>query len=449
MRTTEIGRSHMAHSSNLDASSVHIANDSFRGVCFSLLFLITVSFCDVLWKSLHNSSFQKAGYFLYPFSFLVFLLSGIVSIVRHKLYLLECTRGHLARVVLYTFLLTALLLYALVRGNMINAVIHEVILFYSFAIFLILGVNDSACRSIIKLLTIVFWSAFILSLLTFTIVGPSAGVIPEIEDNYGRYRNSIAYGYFRPFIQLGLPLFICGWLERTSRWHYLQILSLVGYLVINVILFKFRGALALSVIVVLVALVMPSSISQKLKLLCLTLIIVIFASSWIYTGDGVIFMKRLNKFDDSNKVVDYRLPETKAYFEKMGYEWLWGRGLGGTFYGRVTFNPKDPINMRTGVHIGWVSVTLKGGVPLLFTMLTFFGAWIRKNKKGLQRAPYYTAAKFWIPIFFVNWLVNPISFHAVNVSVYGLSFLLMAQFGKRSVSTEESSETPKAAVHGG
>ena len=140
--------------------------------------------------------------------------------------------------------------------------------------------------------------------------------------------------------------------------------------------------------------------------------------------------------------------EVLYYFEKMDYEWLWGRGLGGTFYQRWSLNPKAPENWRSGVHIGWVSFTLIGGLPLLFIMLTFFGAGIRKNKQKMQRGPYYTLARFWIPIFFVNWLVNPISFHAVYIPVYGLTFLLMAQFGKRLVSNAEYSETPGAAFTG-
>lgn len=421
-------------SSTLGAPSKHITNDPFRAIYFSLLIFIAVSFCEVIWKSSNNQSFQKIGYLLYPISFLIFFLSSILSIFRYKLGSL-CTQGHLTKVLLYMALLTVLLAYGLLRGNIINAVIHEVILFYSFAIFLILGVDDRICNSIIKLLTVVFWAAFILSLLTFDIQGPSASIFQEegikAFDIRYRYSNSIAHHFFRPFLHVGLPLFIHGWLEKRGRWHYFQIFTLVGYLLVNVAIFKYRGSLAISSLVVLAALMMPSSFSKKFKIAFLVVMVFIGASGWIYTESGNKFMERLNKFDSSKKVADYRLPEAEAFFKMMGYKWLWGQGLGATYYAKFSANPKDSSNTRTGLHIGWVSFTLKGGLPLLLIVLAFFLAAAKKNKKRLGHDLYYTVAKFWIPILFVNWVVNPISLHAVNVPVYGLSFLLMARFGKQ------------------
>jgi hypothetical protein len=426
--------SHMFNSSNLGATSVNISNNSFGTMYFALLFFITVSFCEVLWKSSSNPVIQKIGYFAYPMAFFVFFLLSIVYIIRNKLFSL-CTGSHLTRVLLYTFLLTLLFMYGLLRENTINLIIHDVILLYSLAIFLILGVEDRACHSMIKFLTIVFWAALVLSLLTFNIQGPSAELVPsEIKEGFkGRYVYGIAYGFFKPFIDLGLPLSIHGWLEKNRRWHYLQVLSLVGYLVINVVLFKFRHALALSALVVFASFVMKSSATRKLKIIFLILIMFIFAFSWLCTSNGILFMHRMKQFDNSEKVVDYRLPETEYYFKIMGNEWLWGRGLGGTFYGGRSFDLKHPIRIREGVHIGWVSFTLKGGLPLLIIMLTFFGAGLKINRQRQQREPYYTIARLWVPIFFLNWLVDPISFSAVNVPVYGLSFLLMARFGKKLV----------------
>jgi hypothetical protein len=128
----------------------------------------------------------------------------------------------------------------------------------------------------------------------------------------------------------------------------------------------------------------------------------------------------------------------------MDNEWLWGRGLGGTY----KYNNTDWGRNRSGVHIGWVTFTLKGGIPLLIIMLTFFGAWIRKKRQRFKHDRYYTTAWFWIPIFFVDWLVNPILLHVSLILVYGLTFLLMARFGKQPVVAEKLSAAMEAEIPG-
>lgn len=345
------------------------------------------------------------------------------------------------RVIIYTFILTVLLVYGLMRGNTANLIVHESMLCYSLGIFLVLGTDDKVCRSIIKYSTVVFWVAFVLCILTYDIRSISAD-INYVADNEGRYTTSIAYMFFRPFIILGLPLFIHGWLEKNSRWHYLQILTLPAYLLINVMMFKFRGALVLSGLVAIAAILMHTSIARKLKILFLAMVAIVFVLGWISTKGGVQFSERMERFNKTNDIVEYRLPESEKYFKVMGYEWLWGRGLGGTY----KYNNTDWGRNREGLHIGWVTYTLIGGIPLLIIMLTFFGAWIRKKRQRFQRDRYYTVAWFWIPISFVDWLVNPISMHVSYILVYGLTFMLMARFGKRSMAAEKLSVAPNAEI---
>ena len=438
--------------SNLDAAQMNNVNKSAMKIYFGLLFYAAVSFCEVFWKSSSNPVLLRAGYFFYPISCIIFFSLCLSHIGRNKLYLL-CKKGHLGRIKLYLFLLTMLALYGLVRGNSVTLIVHELILLYSFALFLILGADEKVCQVMMEAMTIVFWAAFILSLLTFNIRGPGAVfLLAESEEQgyglYGRYASSIAYEFFRPFIELALPLFIYGWKERTNKFHSLQVWSIVGYLIIEVAIFKFRGVLAFAAMVVMAALLMPSSIKQKMKLLFLTFIVILAASGWLLTKGGEIFTSRMKDFDKSNKVVQYRLPETLYYFHAMGYEWLWGRGVGGTFYGHITNKVDDPRNMREGVHIGWVTFTLVGGLPLLFIVLTFFAAGVRKNRRRMRNEPYYVVARLWRPICFVNWVVNPISLGASYVPIYGLTFLLLAQLGKRPVSDGKASDDSQIGING-
>jgi hypothetical protein len=296
-------------------------------------------------------------------------------------------------------------------------------------------------------MTMVFWAAFILSLLTMNTKVPIDIFTELSEDFIQRKVNSVAYVYFRPFIDLGLPLFICGWLEKTRRWHYLQILSLLGYIVINVVFFKFRHALLLAALVVLSSFMMMSDSMRRVKLVSFFLVVSTLTAVWFFsTSEGDWLAKRIKEFDKPNSAVEYRTPEIRYYFNTMGYEWLWGRGIGGTFYGGRT--PRFKIYLREGVHVGWITFTLKGGLPLLFIMFSFFAAGIKRNKKILQSEPFYLMAKYWTPVLFIDWLMDPITLQATTMPVYGLSFMLMAQFGKRYIAYKDGQLNSRVSTIG-
>jgi hypothetical protein len=412
-----------------DSANAHATPMAYKMLFLGIFLLIAASFCEVLWKENPGGAFELAGYFLFPISFLIFYLGGIAYIINQRL-LLFCTQVHLVKIVLYTFLLMVLLLYGFLRGNIANVIVHDSIFCFSIGIFLILGTDDKFFHTITKFLTVVFWAAFIMCLLTYDM--PRANML-SFEKNtaffeIGRFADSIAFTFYRPYIQLALPLFIYGWLEKTSRWHYPQILSLVGYVLVNVMIFKFRGALVFAALVSVAAILMPGSLSRKLKMLFLAVIAIGLVLGWMNTKGGAVFTQRIDKFDTSKKVVQYRIPEAERYFEVMGNEWLWGRGLGASY----KYDNSAWGRNRTGVHIGWVTFTLKGGLPLLIVILSFYFAWINKPRGRLRHDSFYTTAWFWIPIAFVNWIVNPISIIAANVPVYGLTFLLLARFGKRT-----------------
>lgn len=411
-----------------------------------LFLIIAVSFGEAIWRVFFRSSFNFLGYVVYPISFFVFASGSITYIIRQRLWQ-QCTRGHWVRVLLYTFLLTALLMYGLIQGNILTDLAHEAMLLYALGIFLVLGTDDKVCHSIIRYSTVVFWVAFIMCLLTYDIrlISADLNSFAGDLDNQGRYTDSVAYMFFRPFTSLGLPLFIHGWLEKKSRWHYLQILSLVGFLMVNVIIFKFRGALVLSALVVVAAILMRTGIARKLKILLLAMAAIIIVLGWMSTKDGSLYTKRVARFNETEKAVKYRTPESERYFKVMGYEWLWGRGVGGTYQ----YSDTDWGRNRSGVHIGWITFTLIGGLPLLIIMLTFFGAWISLKRRRFKHDQYYTAAWFWIPIFFADWLVNPIVLNVTQIPVYGLTFLLMARFGKRPMTVEKLSSASGAEIPGG
>lgn len=401
-----------------------------RLVLLGICLIIISALLESVLKGFFNLNSLKIQYVIHPLSFLIFYSAAVIHI--HKTALFKnYTTSHKVRFFIYNAILFIMIILGIINQNPINLFVHEAMWFFSIGVFLLLGSDEKFTSSLTKIATLFFWLSFILCLLTYDIPLVS-GDIKSLEGVFGtdgRYTDSIAYSFYRKYINFALPLFIYGWMEKRSRWHYLQIFSLVGFLVVNVMIFKFRGPLVFAILVSLGALLfVPAGFTRKLKLIFLGVIAVIFVFGWMYTDGGNVFKERMEKFDSTHKMVNYRLPETERYLEVVGYEWLWGRGMGGNFQ----YNKSSWGKQWDTLHIGWMSFTLKGGVPLMLILLTFFGAWINKVKKSSRRNPYIATAWCWAPILCVFWIVNPVGFHVSNIPVHGLSFLLLSQFGRRT-----------------
>jgi hypothetical protein len=416
----------------LKTPPIPVAVNSFKNLLWAMSFLIIALLCEVLWKGTFGFSVPRASYYILPAAFLIFVYCSVKYILIRRLPLL-CTKGHWLRIRLYFIFLTGLFLYGLLRENVTNYIFIETILFFSLGIFLVLGVDDRVCRRFFKVLTVAFWLAFVLSLFTINVIANSVdlGHYANVEGTDSRYISSAAYTYFRPFLDLGLPLFIFGCASKlNSRWKLLQLLSLIGYLVFNVMVYKFRGAFSLALLATFAAFFIPGAVAKKIKLAGSVLLCGILIWSWLQTESGIVFHDRMYQFGRTG-VIDYRLPETKRYFEEMGNEWLWGRGLGGTFdlggmFGRGIVERTWPT-----VHIGWLVFTLKGGAFFLYIIISFFLAGFHRRNYQQKYDPYILTARLWLPIFFANWFVNPVDMSVAYVPVYGLSFILLARFGRK------------------
>lgn len=434
METVLVKKYSSANNGNIVTSPKHLAPVSYNVMYAGLFMLVATSFLEVLWKANPGSIFKKAAYILYPASFFFFFIGSLFYIFKQKLAFLF-TKMHLIKILFFNFLLFILLMYGLIRGNNPNALIHNVMFYFSMSIFLILGADDRLFHSIIKFFTFVCWMAIIMCLLTYDIPFNSNVLNSQVSaaGDDQRFIDTIAYNFFRLPTYFALPLFIYGWTEKKSLWHYLQILSIVGFLSVNLMIFKFRGALVFSLMVAFAAIVVPGRLARKLKMVFLAVIAIFFVIGWLNTESGSVFLQRAESFNKSEEVVAYRAPESERYFQVMGYEWLWGRGLGGTF----RYDNSEWGRNRTGVHIGWITLTLHGGLPLLFLTLSFYLPWFNKHKYRFVHDPYYTTAWLWIPISFLDWIVNPITIHAAYIPVAGLIFLLLARFGLRDVNEKQ------------
>jgi hypothetical protein len=396
-------------------------------VTISMLLFVVSTFVEFfIMRS--NSIFGKINYVLFPMAFTIFV---IVSnrYINLKDLKKKCTKTHIKRVTWYLLYVSFLVIWGIVRFNKSNYIVNEAILLYSFGLLLILGTDDFYCERIFNFSTVVFWLAVVGCFLTIDMKASTPNIF-DIEDDGIRFTTSIAYWAFRPFLELSNPLFLYGWFSKTSKYSILQLATIIPNLIINIGLFKFRGSLIVISVVLLAAFFSNVSKFKKIKLLLAISFGIALLLIWKNTEMGEIYYDRFIAFEDTG-VVGYRLPETESFFSQIGPDVILGKGLGGgyiiNYVANLTFYNDD----WQVVHIGWFMFILKGGLPLLICVLMFFLAWFKlKNKYKTTNAIDLTAI-FWIPIFVLQWISNPISMRAEMVPIYGLSFVLLARFGKR------------------
>ncbi len=403
---------------------------SLRKVLLCVWGFGATALCEYFWKGRSDIA-AKLGYVLFPGFFFSFIYFGTKYIFKKRLDLL-CTAAHRLKVYLYFSVLTISLFVGLFRGNNLSFMMNEVILFYSLGLFLILAVDEKFCDQVFKLSTIIFWVAFLGGLLTLYSLSYTADFMPEdtIEGGDERFTRSAAYYFYRPFLILGLPLFLYGWISVKSMWKYFQIWSLLGFALFDVFFFKHRGSLVFIGLSLFAVFLTIRFKGQWFKFLGFAFCFLFLVLAWLNSESGEVFISRMNDFNNLS-VTENRLPETRRYFDQMGYEWLWGRGLGGGYNLGGLFGSYLQDEDWQTIHIGWLVFTLKGGLPLLIIMLMFFGSWIKKQKFSENLNVFDMTAYYWIPILFLIWSVTPIELSASSVSVLGLSFLMLGRFGKK------------------
>lgn len=405
-----------------------IKRKRFKGFRYSFLLLALLPFFEICWKSGGNS-FAFIGYIFLPIVFLLFAYNAFYYITLNHLKNLMTT-NHFNRVRLYFILLSILVLYGLLRGNVLNVTLSQAFIFFSFGIFLLLGVDDKICDLVFNIATVSVWLAAFCALFTLNI----HSYIPSWDPFAGedmRFRDTLAFE-FHPFFSLCLPLFLLGWIKPKSSRSYFQMAAILPFLFFEVLTFKNRGALFASAMVFIAALMMPTTSKKKLKLVIFVVVLFCGLLIWFTTQNGIVFLERMGQFGNTG-IVGYRWPESQIFFKDVGYEWLWGRGIGGGFNLRGTFNMAAFVNDSNWqvLHFGWFTFLLKGGIPFLLITLSFWFAGLGRNNISWLENKYNIVAKFWCPILFVIWSANPLALNFSQAITEGITFLLLARFGMR------------------
>lgn len=100
----------------------------------------------------------------------------------------------------------------------------------------------------------------------------------------------------------------------------------------------------------------------------LLIMLVFWGGQWMYStlSHRIEFLKMSFLLSEGQKSIadNERWDEVGVFFEQLDpLEYIWGRGVEGSFYNRVV--PQNP----TYIHVGYVQAVLKGGIPLMLLLL--------------------------------------------------------------------------------
>jgi len=415
----------------------------FNSLAYSLILLGVIGIIEIGYKT-SGGILARLGYLLLPLSFIIFVHCSWRYIKFKKLWQ-KFTRSYRRRSKFYLLLITLLALYGFLRGNPRPQVFTEFFTMFSCGIFMILGADDEVFEFVVRLATVLFWMGVILTFSTLNIPHWHAE-LSSGESLAGadlRYTNTVAY-LFRSYVALGLPLFLYSLQAGKSGWRYFQFLSVVGYIAIFSVIFKFRSSVFLCFMVLFIHLFFyakrgkgVSAAFVAVKKMKWILFILLFVSAYYYwsnTQSGSVMVERFSSYNFYgnnllSSMFGYRWPESERMFEKLGVEILWGRGMGGGFDLGGMFGIQRNDSVWQSVHIGWFVFLLKGGVPLFVLVLSFWFSIIAKKSKLWLVHSNNVVSRNWCLIVFITWWLNPIAINFSFAFMLGVTFMMLGRGG--------------------
>jgi hypothetical protein len=319
------------------------------------------------------------------------------------------------KLIIMTVWVALLIGFGLARDNIPNVVFKEAVVFLIFILLMFVGRFDGVWRAMHKPLVVVFYVGFILVLLTYHTPGLVTSFEGTVEaDTKYLPRNLDTIGYsLRGILDCGLLLAAWGLSSRKNDiWRWLMIGTLPAYLMVQALIFEFRGSIVLvGVLLITYVLILPLvqrriSITTILALGVAAVIGMALASK---TEAYASLMKRFNR----EQLFATRFEENNAFMRDMSdLDLAIGRGMGGWYRG-----PR----WGTGIyymgeyhwaanHFGFMGFVLRGGFLMLVFLITFALPAVLPKGSGWYDLEYNRAAFLLAPMLLLNILINPIIF---------------------------------------
>lgn len=336
------------------------------------------------------------------------------------------------RFFLFILAIGLMLIHGHFRGNGFFHIGTELGFFLILAFFLLIGGRDRVWHIIDRPMTIMVYVTFALML-----VFKDTMALQQIEGTYDpniRLTNTVAYE-LRPMMSPAVFIFIWGCVNTRSRlWKFLQIGAIAPLLLSDVGFFQFRSALGFVLLAVLLVLVVYPLLQHrrirpaKYALFCVTVIaaFVLFMMS-DYWSD---FMTRVDQTSyHQTSIFASRQLELEVFFNKMGEDVLWGKGLGGSFDASSVFLRQYNADRWRTVHFGIFSLVLRGGYLFLALLLSFFLPVLQRKHPQWYDNPCNIASVLFVPIILANIFLAPFLVSLPFVARYLWIALVMARLG--------------------
>jgi hypothetical protein len=344
-------------------------------------------------------------------------------------------------------------LWGMARQNPPAIVVKEWMLFTSIGLMAYCLADSRMAPILFKHLTIIFYISFPFVAWYYETPGviiTEEGAYTDINfDVSYRYLDTVSYNMrftLAPAILLGAASVVLTKQNRFTR--IAQAVAFVSYFGLEIILFKFRGAvIGFSVLILtfIVAQLVLSRSNQKLSAAPVYLLVIValgvLGAGYIQKSALIEITERFSVEGRQEGIFESRIAEAAAMFSELGSEALVGRGLGGGFDASGIIN--QPVGQAwTTMHFGALVLILKGGVLLFLSFAFYIGPSLLSRGSSWYKERLNIVATILLPFLIYNWAFNPFSLsHEFILSYTPLALV----FGRLGCNDRPKSSLPRGS----
>jgi len=330
--------------------------------------------------------------------------------------------------------------WGILRQNGASLVAKEWMLLTSIGLMAYGFADRGMARVLIRHLTIIFYLTLPFVLFYYDI----PGVIITAEGSYAdmnldvgyRFLDTVGYSMrflLAPGILLGAVSVVAA--NQSKVWRIAQFASFLIYFLLEIAVFKFRGAVV-GFGILLISLLLLRAVFQRGQIQAmgakgyLLIFAVLVPLVWAYTQTTSWIELRDRFYGESQKggVFESRIEEATALFSELRQNILIGRGLGGGFDITGIIDMPGAREWST-VHFGLLVFLLKGGVLFLVSFLFYIAPGVRRRSQVWYHEPLNIAAIMLLPYAVFTFSFNPFALSHDFIIVYASSAFMFGRFG--------------------
>jgi hypothetical protein len=383
---------------------------------------------------------------------LVLASLAVAGIQASRAQYLPSFHGFKGRLVILTLWVVWLAGWGAFRGNFSNMIIKESVGFLMIVVLLLLGRSDAAWERGRTPMILALYVGFVLIVLTMRVPGYATNFegTKELDIRYATRHLDTIGSSMSGIAPIALLLGAWGLVRRrTDRMRVLLLGSLAIYVIVLVIIFEFRGALATVAELLAVFFISIMIVQKRLRVGTVLLLLLAAGIGFALAYSAGVVSEIQRRFNEPGGLFQSRVDETTAFFKDMGpLDYVVGRGMGGSYNG-PNWKSATVINGQRywfSNHFGFLGWVLRGGVPFLLFAMTFVFPMFTPKPRAWYQNEYNLAALVLTPVLLFNILVNPVDFGPdafFNLLTWGFCF---ARFSTPVTEMPQWTEAPPQQI---